>query len=93
MNKTGSTAIINALETAHRAVFYAVERTGTGTTARYCIKSVRWNGTDPTPLPAYPTEQAALAAAETHGIQISAMGDLYELLTAYRQQTPTYQRG
>lgn len=83
----------SAVETASRPIFYAVERTGTGTTARYCIKSVRWNGTDPTPLPAYPTEQAALAAAETHGIQISAMGDLYELLTAYRQQTPTYQRG
>ena len=68
-----------------KSLYHAIEIIGTSNRARYCIKRVRENGTDPVPGPAYRTEREARAAAAAQGIQISAVGDLYAILRAYKE--------
>lgn len=61
-------------------MMYAIEIIG-GARKRYAIKHILNNGTIcPTDGKAYRTEEAARAAADILGVEIAAVGDLWQLL-------------
>lgn len=61
---------------------YGIEIIGYGKRRRYCVKELVRNGLNPTDGRAYRTEEAARDAAGRMGVEIVAVGDLWELLAA-----------
>lgn len=62
-------------------MYYAIEIIGYGKRRRYCIKQVIPGvGTNPTNCKAYRTEDAARKAAAEIGIEISKVGDFYQII-------------
>lgn len=66
-------------------MIYAIETTGFGKRTRYAIKAVDERGTIPVNYVTYRTEADARAAAELLGLQITAVGDIWQLLHAVRK--------
>ena len=69
------------------AKMYGIEKIGSGKKARYAIKEVNENGTNPVNGKAYKSAEEAEAAASALGLNISACGDLWELLATYKRNT------
>lgn len=61
---------------------YAIEVIGCGRKTRYCLKEIMENGTNPVKGAAisYRTEDAARAAAADLGFEISAVGDIWQII-------------
>ena len=59
---------------------YAIEAIGTGTNTRYCVKQVYKGGTHPAIYKTFKTVKSALEAAFIAGIEVEAVGDLYEII-------------
>lgn len=59
---------------------YAIESIGNGTNTRYCVKQVFKSGTAPAIYKTFRTVKQALEAAFIAGIEVEAVGDLYEIL-------------
>ena len=59
---------------------YAIMINGYGNRRRYCIVEVIATGTNPTDGKSYKSEEAARAAAESLGIKIEGVGDLWEIM-------------
>lgn len=59
---------------------YAIMINGYGNRRRYGIVEVIAAGTNPTDGKSYKSEEAARAAAESLGIKIEGVGDLWEIM-------------
>lgn len=57
---------------------FAIEKVGVR--PYYCIKSVCGNGTTPVDYKRYETLDAAMQAAKSLGVRISAVGDYYVIV-------------
>lgn len=59
---------------------YAIEAIGTGTNTRYIVKQVCKHGTVSAIHTTFKTVKSALEAAFIAGIEVEAVGDLYEII-------------
>ena len=64
----------------------AIEIIGCGKRTRYAVKAVDERGTIPVDYKIYRTEEAARRAAADLGFTVSAVGDFWHLMHAFRME-------
>ena len=64
----------------------AIEIIGCGKRTRYAVKSVDERGTIPVDYKIYRTEEAARRAATDLGFTVSAVGDFWNLMHAFKRE-------
>lgn len=64
----------------------AIETIGCGKRTRYAIKAVDERGTIPVDYKIYRTEEAARRAAADLGFTVSAVGDIWHLMHAFKRE-------